>query len=943
MGSYYTILFSAITMFIFLSFPLSAQEGAYVNKISITQGDTLKFYVSTSSNPFTLRITRFLSTNVTVRMGDFTSIPGGVRTVPTDAYMNGCNWPETYRMVIPDTWEPGMYRATFPTTSGGGGVLFFVKAKTQGSFANTLILLNTNTWQAYNTYGGKNLYPSSSSSRSYKVSFERPSDHGYGAYTFFRQELKYADWMYLNNYKFEYATDYDVHSDPTLLSKYKVVVIAGHSEYWSYEQRRNIDKYVNNGGKLMILGGNTCWWQVRFENNGKTLVCYKSSSADPLTGVADSLVTVNWYASPVNNPENSTIGVSFRNGGYVNSHGVLPASEGYGDYAALNTHHWVYKGTNLKDGDEYGYENLIVGNEVDGALYRWANALPEVTGADKTPLNYRILGISPAQSISSNFNGLPGIYHTPSGGALFNAATLKWNDGLASGNNIVFKITHNVYNRFLKNAFPPDILRWTPYVEQNATVNNMSIKLNKREVTANSGDNIRFSVKAMDPQNKSMSFRWLVGNSSAGSDSVLNFAVGNEASYNVTALVYNSTDTSRISWNVTVEGNSQVIPDVPVLASPSNGSTDVASTLLLRWNSVSSAEFYDLQVSQSSSFSSLTLEKRVTSTSEEVTLETGKTYYWRVRAGNQAGTSNYSSYWSFTTAAVQLLPGEVVLVYPERNQKNLPRNITFVWRSAERSDSYRLIISTDKQFRTIVYDESTNSDTSRTVNALQIKKNHWWKVIAVNNNGETSSEVRQFATGSGQFSKESIVRIKAEQINFGERVLVKISWDSPEDAPSEYYHLDRSVSPGLWETITTIEAQQSINKQAKVELAGSSQDNIYRLLKYFEDGSVLVSEDFTVDVIPAEFSISQNYPNPFNPETQVDFIVPYSSRVQILLFDIKGELVRTILDETREPGFYTTRINASSLSSGVYFYQYIAVSSDGNESYNAVKKLVLLK
>jgi hypothetical protein len=461
-----------------------AQEGAYVNSITVTQGDTLKFYVSTSSHPFDMRITRFITSEVKARITDIKSLPGGIREVPADAYINGCRWPETYRFVIPESWEPGMYRATFPTSAGGGGVLFFVKAKNPGSYANTLVVLNTNTWQAYNAFGGKSLYPSNSPNRSYKVSFLRPSTHGYGAYLFFKHEVKFVDWMYSENQKVEYASDFDIHSDPELLKKYKIVAVVGHGEYWSYQQRKNFHDYVKSGGKMMIMSGNTSWWQVRFEDNGNTLVCYKNRTADPLNGIADSLVTVNWYANPVNNPENSLIGLSFRNGGYVNNGNVLPGSQGYGDYAVLNTHHWIYDGTNLKDGDEFGSGDLIAGNEVDGALFSWINGLPVVTGQDGTPSNFRILAITPAESADQSVtgeNGLIGIFHTPGGGAVFNAATIKWGDGLYN-DEVVKKITRNVYDRFQKNLFPPDILSWNPYNIETALINNLSIPLNRREI-----------------------------------------------------------------------------------------------------------------------------------------------------------------------------------------------------------------------------------------------------------------------------------------------------------------------------------------------------------------------------------------------------------------------------------------------------------------------------
>ena len=121
----------------------------------------------------------------------------------------------------------------------------------------------------------------------------------------------------------------------------------------------------------------------------------------------------------------------------MNAQGWLPASQGYGDYTAYRTNHWVYAGTGLNDGDEFGLSTTIVGFETDGALFRWKDSLPIVTGGDGAPISYKILGLSPA----STGNATMGIFKR--GGTLFNAATTDWSHGLAT-DPIVDRITRNV-------------------------------------------------------------------------------------------------------------------------------------------------------------------------------------------------------------------------------------------------------------------------------------------------------------------------------------------------------------------------------------------------------------------------------------------------------------------------------------------------------------------
>src|SRR6185369_6213858 len=133
-----------------------------------------------------------------------------------------------------------------------------------------------------------------------------------------------------------------------------------------------------------------------------------------------------WFSPPVNNPENTFLGVSYRNGGYVNSHGLFVRTNGYGGYGSTNSQHWVFQGTGLADGNVFGTPDTIVGCETDGATFRWSNGLPVVNGLDQTPLNFKILALSPAATPSPlPHHATMGIYRNANGGMVFNAATVN--------------------------------------------------------------------------------------------------------------------------------------------------------------------------------------------------------------------------------------------------------------------------------------------------------------------------------------------------------------------------------------------------------------------------------------------------------------------------------------------------------------------------------------
>jgi hypothetical protein len=89
--------------------------------------------------------------------------------------------------------------------------------------------------------------------------------------------------------------------------------------------------------------------------------------------------------------------------------------------------------------------------------------------------------------------------------------------------------------------------------------------------------------------------------------------------------------------------------------------------------------------------------------------------------------------------------------------------------------------------------------------------------------------------------------------------------------------------------------------------------------------------------LPTSYSLSQNYPNPFNPTTTIEFALPKSGNVSLVVYDILGREVTHLVNGELQAGYHKVEFNASSLASGVYFYRIEA------GSFVNVKKLMLLK
>lgn len=102
-------------------------------------------------------------------------------------------------------------------------------------------------------------------------------------------------------------------------------------------------------------------------------------------------------------------------------------------------------------------------------------------------------------------------------------------------------------------------------------------------------------------------------------------------------------------------------------------------------------------------------------------------------------------------------------------------------------------------------------------------------------------------------------------------------------------------------------------------------------------GVVLTGVDEKDNRIPLTYELSQNYPNPFNPSTIIEYAVPTAGPVTLKVFNILGQEMRTLVNGVQDAGHYRVRFDATSLSTGVYFYRLQA------GSFSKVEKMLLLK
>ena len=115
--------------------------------------------------------------------------------------------------------------------------------------------------------------------------------------------------------------------------------------------------------------------------------------------------------------------------------------------------------------------------------------------------------------------------------------------------------------------------------------------------------------------------------------------------------------------------------------------------------------------------------------------------------------------------------------------------------------------------------------------------------------------------------------------------------------------------------------------------AGTQDSGVYR-----RPLSELITEVKTIsNQIPKDFSLLQNYPNPFNPSTSIRYEIPKNGFVKLVVYDILGKEIETLVNEKQSAGTYEVKFEGKSLTSGVYFYR---LTTDG---FSDTKRMILLK
>ncbi|MEE9414374.1 MAG: N,N-dimethylformamidase beta subunit family domain-containing protein [Acidimicrobiales bacterium] len=415
----------------------------YCGELSYVQGDELTLHVSAKTERFDVVIERWGAARTEVWRSD--NVAAVFSPAPGDADSRGCRWPVSLTVEIADSWRSGFYLVTLTAIGASDGrnvahAGFVVRPSRSNRRNDALLVLATNTWNAYNPWGGCSLYTGA-----VEVSFKRPMARGMlsrepvdrddrkarparwgetpdtdgehfqryrfangypaaiGSSGWYQYERLFVEWAEAQGIEFDYAISSDL-EDGSVVEGYDQVIGVGHDEYWSAAQRDTVEEHVRSGGGYVSFSGNTMFWQVRIEAGPTgphdTMVGYKYSAheLDPAIAAGHPESMTGMWADPlVNRPEASFLGGGSAWGLY--SRFGQATARGSGAFTVYRPDHWIFANTGLGYGDLLGQKHGAVGYETLGCRIQFDEfQQPVRAGGDATPESLEIVAFTPASN-----------------------------------------------------------------------------------------------------------------------------------------------------------------------------------------------------------------------------------------------------------------------------------------------------------------------------------------------------------------------------------------------------------------------------------------------------------------------------------------------------------------------------------------------------------------
>jgi hypothetical protein len=386
----------------------------FADRVSIVPGQPTSLYVSTNAPTFHVEGYRMgyyqgLGSRLIWTSAQLPGVRQAKPTVSNGTNMVEARWRPSVAIPSDVGWPEGDYLFKLVASTGRQQYVPLT-VRNDDSRAAYLAMNAVTTWQAYNVWGGYDLYEGISrrgsdfAHRSRIVSYDRPYKFGAGAADFVGLEYPLVSLAESLGLDITYVTSVDVHEHPALVQRHRAVFSPGHDEYYSSSMRQGLIDARDHGVNLAFMGANALFRHIRFAASAtgqdRHEICYKSAREDPLTGKDNADVTVDWRDPPTNKPESTIIGDLYQ---------CNPVKADLVVTAASN---WVFSGTGLHNGDHLAG---VVATEYD----RYDPHYPH-------PPDVEILTHSPLTCAGRPDYSNTTYYSAQSGAGVFASGTIAW-------------------------------------------------------------------------------------------------------------------------------------------------------------------------------------------------------------------------------------------------------------------------------------------------------------------------------------------------------------------------------------------------------------------------------------------------------------------------------------------------------------------------------------
>ena len=912
----------------------------FATQMSVNKGSTVYFKIDVagSNKNYTIKIFRLgyyqgNGARLIDNLGTFSGIDQPDPMVDPVVGLVDCgNWSESASWSVPSDAVSGIYIAKLSRIDNGGSSHIIFIVRDDASTAKILFKTSDATWQGYNNYGGYDLYQgstSNSSGRADKVSYNRPFNTRSNSpqNSFFNAEYPMLRWMERNGFDMTFTTDVDMEKNSTSItpSKHKVLLSVGHDEYWSLNQRNTYENARNAGVHLAFFSGNEVYWKVRYEDNSRTLVCYKEGNSnqgeftcggncDPLPGVWTGLWRFGCqYGEDGCKPENALTGqISW-------TESSVPIQVPY-EYSNLS----FWRNTtvaSLSPGQTATLADRTLGYEWNYEQAAFASYNP----AGRITLSSTTVG-DKTHKMS--------LYTHSSGALVFGAGTVQWSWGLddvhALENPAVSRdMQQATLNLLLDMGVTPetvqsDLIISSSTHETIAPISTINTPVNGASYPANTPITI---------------------NGTASDASGINRV---EVSVDGGSTWQLATGTSNWSYTMfPVAGGpatikSRAIDNVGNAESPGVVPSSNAITITLTGIP---GFFCPCRIFSPSQSPNITNQRDNTDG-----IIVGTRFRSSVSGVIQSfrffkGAGNTGTHIGQLWTSNGTLLGEATFV----------NETAFGWQQVNLTTPIAISANTDyivSYFSSEgYYGVSDNFFATSVVNgpltapADAVGANNGLYKYATEPGFPDQTFGKQNYFVDVVFNQQSIIngplpvslqefKLSTQQNN------VTLFWSTASESKNKGFEIQRSLDGNSWIKIGFVNGAGNSQSVLKYHYSDNQLKDgryFYRLKQIDTDNQYKISNVISATIVSGKtgFMLSQNYPNPAKQSTTIGYSVPVKSAVELALFDMQGRQIKVLVNEIKESGTYTIDLDTRKLSKGVYHYKI----RSGN--YSDVKRLLV--